>query len=126
MSNHPIVHIEIPGTDTKAAAKFYEDAFGWNIQTDPSFEGYPMFQAEGGPGGGFVKPGEAMGVSYKVGEVLIYIDTDDIEASLAKVQSLGGKVVLPKTDIPQVGWFAVFADPTGNKIGLFTTLPHKH
>lgn len=124
MSNHPIVHIEIPGNDTKAASKFYEDTFGWKIETDPNFD-YHMFQAEGGPGGGFVKPGENMGVSYKAGEVLIYIGTDDIDASLAKVTAHGGKVVLPKTEIPQTGWFAFFTDPTGNKIGLYTAM-HQH
>ena len=119
MSNHPIVHIEIPGSDTSAASKFYGDAFGWKIEHAPDFD-YYMFQAEGGPGGGFVKPGTEAGYEQKAGEVLIYIGTDDIEASLAKVQSLGGKVVLPKTEIPQTGWFAVFNDPAGNKIGLFT------
>lgn len=66
-----------------------------------------------------------MGLGYKAGEVLIYIGTDDIDASLAKITSLGGKTILPKTEIPQVGWWAVFADPTGNKIGLFTDM-HQH
>lgn len=126
MSNHPIVHIEIPGSDPKAASKFYADAFDWKIEVAPDFEDYPMFQAEGGPAGGFVrpgKPGEGINFTYKVGEVLIYIGTDDIDASLAKVTALGGKVLQPKTEIPQVGWWAAFADPTGNKIGLFTTNP---
>ncbi len=121
MSNHPIVHIEIPGNDPKAASKFYEEAFGWKIKVAPGFD-YHMFAAEGGTGGGFVKPGESMGVTYKAGEVLIYIGTDDIDASLTKVQSLGGKIVLPKTEIPQTGWFAIFSDPTGNKIALYTAM----
>ena len=124
MSNHPIVHLDIPASDPKAASKFYADAFGWKIEVAPEFD-YHMFQAEGGPGGGFVNVGESGGVSYKAGEVLVYIGTNDIEASLAKVQSLGGKVVLPKTEIPQVGWWAIFTDPTGNKIGLFTDI-HQH
>lgn len=127
MSKHPIVHIEIPGIDTKAAGKFYADAFGWKVETEASFD-YTMFQAEGGPGGGFTKVGaaDAMGGSYKPGEVLIYIDTDDINASLASVEKHGGKTVLPKTEIPHVGWFAIFTDPTGNKIALFTTAQHQH
>jgi predicted enzyme related to lactoylglutathione lyase len=121
MANHPVVHIEIPGSDPKAASQFYADAFGWKIQVDPNFD-YHMFEAEGGPGGGFVKAGESMGMSYKAGEVLLYIGTDDIDASLAKVQSLGGKVLAPKTEIPQAGWFALFTDPAGNKLGLFTRM----
>ena len=117
MANHSIVHIEIPASDTAAASKFYADLFGWNIQVDPSFN-YHMFQAEPGPGGGFVEVGGMGG--YKAGEVLIYVSTDDIDASLAKVESLGGKTVVPKTEIPNMGWFAFFTDPTGNRIGLFS------
>jgi hypothetical protein len=124
MSNHPIVHVEIPGHDTKAAGKFYAEAFGWKVETEPGFD-YTMFQAEGGPGGGFSNVGDNMGLSTRPGDVLIYVGTDDIEASLAKIQSLGGKVVAPKTEIPQTGWFAIFTDPTGNKIGLYTAM-HQH
>jgi predicted enzyme related to lactoylglutathione lyase len=45
---------------------------------------------------------------------------EDIGAHLAKVQELGGKVVVPRVDIPQYGAFAWFADPDGNTIGLWT------
>jgi predicted enzyme related to lactoylglutathione lyase len=122
--NHPIVHIEFPAADTAAAAKFYGEAFDWQLQLAPEFS-YYMFQAEGGPGGGFVKvggEGEAAQMNYKIGEPLIYIQTDDIDASLAKIESLGGKTLLPKTEIPQTGWFAFFADPAGNRVGLYTVM----
>ena len=119
MSNHSIVHVEIPASDPAAASKFYADLFGWKIQVDPSFD-YHMFQADPGPGGGFVKIGDQMG--YKPGEVLIYVSTDDINATLAEVVALGGKTLQPKTEIPQVGWFAIFADPAGNRIALFTSM----
>ncbi len=126
MSNHPVVHIDIPGNDPKAAGQFYADAFGWQVETDPTFD-YTMFRAEGGPGGGFVKVGGGMGLGYKAGEVLIYIGTDDIDASLASVEKHGGKTVMGKTEIPNVGWWAVFADPTGNKVALYTDMhPHPH
>ena len=123
MSNHPIVHIEIPAKNPQASSKFYAAAFDWTIQVSPDFADYPMFQAEGGPAGGFTMVGDMHGVSTKTGEVLIYISTDDIDASLASVEKHGGKKLLGKTEIPQVGWFALFSDPEGNKIGLFTTTP---
>lgn len=122
MSNHSIVHVEIPALDPAKAGTFYADLFGWNVQVDQSFD-YHMFQVTPGPAGGFVKVGEQPGCpTYKPGEVLIYISTDDIEATLAKAESLGGKTLVPKTEIPHVGWFAFFSDPTGNRIGLFTGL----
>ena len=56
----------------------------------------------------------------QAGDVLVYVATDDVQASLAKAESLGGKTLVPKTEIPKIGWFGIFADPTGNKVGLFT------
>lgn len=116
MSNHPIVHIEFSAKDAGAAGKFYADLFGWKIERDEAMD-YVMFQAEPGPGGGFSKVGEQ---GTEAGDVLVYVATDDIEASLAKAESLGGKTVAPKREIPGVGWFGIFTDPTGNVVGLFT------
>jgi uncharacterized protein len=39
-------------------------------------------------------------------------------------ESLGGKILMPKTEIPHVGWWAAFADPTGNRIALYTSMGH--
>ncbi len=115
MSKHPIVHVEFSAHDPGAAAKFYAELFGWKVTPMPEMN-YFTFDAEGGPGGGF----PAVGEQFKAGDVLAYVATDDIEASLAKAESLGGKTVVPKTEIPSIGWFAMFADPTGNVVGLFT------
>ncbi|HEY7123085.1 MAG TPA: VOC family protein [Ktedonobacterales bacterium] len=122
MSKHPIVHIELPANDTKAAGQFYATVFGWKTQTDPNFD-YTMFAAEGGPGGGFIKAGEG---ETKIGQPLIYIDTDDIDASLAQIEAHGGKTLTPKSEIPGVGWFAVFSDPAGNRVALYTDAAHQH
>lgn len=116
MSDHPIVHIEISANDPNAAGRFYAELFGWKIQRDEAMD-YVMFDAEPGPGGGLLKVDDEM---CKPGDIFLYVATDDIEASLAKAESLGGKTLVPKSEIPNTGWFAIFADPTGNRIGLFT------
>ncbi|HVB74229.1 MAG TPA: VOC family protein [Ktedonobacteraceae bacterium] len=123
---NPIVHIEIPATNTSAAGKFYGEVFGWKIEADQMY-GYVQFQSEGGPGGGFVDvEGAAEGhIQYKPDSLLVYLATDDIDATLAIVEAHGGKTVLPKTEIPHVGWFAVFTDPSGNRLALFTPAPHE-
>ncbi len=118
MSDHPIVHIELSADDPKAAGKFYGDVFGWDIEYMPEMD-YVTFGAEPGPGGGFNKVDNE---TNKAGDVLIYIQTGDIEATLEKIEDLGGHTVLPKTEIPTIGWFALFTDPTGNRVGLFTGL----
>ncbi len=120
MPNHPINYIELSAQDPAASDKFYAQVFDWKIEAAPGMD-YRMFTAEGGPSGGFVKPDGKM---YKPGDVIVYIDTDDIDSTLKKIQAAGGKVLQPKTDIPGVGWFAFFADPGGNRIGLFHRQPH--
>lgn len=120
MSDHPICHVEIPADDPSAAGAFYAEVFGWQIQTDP-VRNYHLFEPQRGPGGAFVQTGETTGA--KIGEVLIYVFTDDIDATLEKVETLGGKMLTPKTEVPQ-GWFAVFADPAGNRIALYSDPTH--
>ncbi|HUG16151.1 MAG TPA: VOC family protein [Thermomicrobiales bacterium] len=117
MSNHSIVHIEIPVNDQETAGKFYSDLFGWQYQAYPEMN-YALFTAGDGPGGGFPLVSEM----HQVNQPLIYVSTDDIEASLAKAESLGGSMVVPKTEIPGQGWFGIFSDPTGNNIALYTPM----
>jgi uncharacterized protein len=117
MSKHPIVHIEFSSRDLTESEKFYSEAFGWKTQAIPELD-YAMFQAPGGPGGGFTRIGDQVAP----GATLVYIQTHDIEASLAKIESLDGRLVQPKTQIPGVGWFALFRDPSENLVALFTGL----
>jgi predicted enzyme related to lactoylglutathione lyase len=53
----------------------------------------------------------------------MYVSTDDIDATLAHVEALGAKTLTPKTEGPH-GWSAVFADPVGNRIALYTEPSH--
>jgi predicted enzyme related to lactoylglutathione lyase len=109
MNKHPIVHIEISAKDRVAASKFYTDLFGWKVEQMPEMN-YATFEAEGGPGGGF----NPVTKENPAGTVTVYVHTDDIPATLAKITALGGKVLVPETEIPTVGWFAYVSDPTGN------------
>ena len=119
MSDHGVIHIEIPSSDPQTNAKFYAAAFDWKIENSAGFD-YWLFKPQSGPGGGF--PGFDAEMGIQRGEILLYIGTDDIEASLAKIESLGGKILSPKHEIPGMGWWAFFADPTGNKLGLYKRL----
>ncbi len=116
MSNHPIVHVELATTDREASGKFYSELFGWNVQQIPEMQ-YAMFQAEGGPGGGFAT---VDGQTTNAGDVKIYVNTDDIDATLAKANELGATTLVGKTEIPGQGHFAFFRDPSGTPVGLFS------
>jgi len=117
MTKRNIVHIEIPAHNGKESGEFYEKLFGWHFVHDEQMN-YTMWDPHDGPGGGFSQVDE----NTKPGDVLIYVNSDDIEADLKKAESLGGTIVYPKSEIPNTGWFGIFKDPTGNTIALYTSM----
>ncbi len=117
MSKRNIVHVEIPAANVESGAKFYGDLFGWKLQHMAEMN-YTMWEAEDHTGGGFTE----VSAENPAGQVLVYIDSDDIDVDLLNVVKLGGKVVRAKTEIPGMGWFGIFQDPTGNVLALFTSM----
>ena len=113
---HTICHLEIPTTDTKRAGEFYEKLFGWKIDYSMGKD-YAIFNTGEGmlTGGGLDRKDK-----ITPGNIIIYIQTDDTNAMLAKAEKLGAKKITEKTEIPNVGWFGLFTDLDGNTIGLFT------
>jgi len=117
MTKRNVVHVEIPARNVESAGKFYADLFDWKLQHMPEMN-YTMWEAGDGTGGGFPE----VSADNPAGQVLVYIDSDNIEADLAKVEKLGGKIVHQKTEIQGMGWFAIFQDPTGNVLALYTSM----
>jgi predicted enzyme related to lactoylglutathione lyase len=115
MSKRNVVHVEIPAFSVEGTGKFYESLFGWKLMPMPEMN-YTMWEDAAGGTGGFPQAS----ADNPAGQVLVYIASDDIDADLKKVEQLGGKVIHPKTEIPQMGWFGIFQDPTGNVLALFT------
>ena len=117
MSKRNVVHVEIPAANVEVAGKFYEALFGWKLQHVPEMN-YTMWEAGDGSGGGFPE----VSAENPAGQVLVYIDSADIEADLKKVEKLGGKVLHAKAEIPGFGWMGIFQDPTGNVLALYTSM----
>jgi predicted enzyme related to lactoylglutathione lyase len=120
MSDHPICHVEIPAADPAAVSKFYAEVSDRQVEIDPT-RNYHLFEPQRGPGGAFVQVGET--TSARIGEVLIYVFTDDIDVTLTKAEALGAKTLTAKTEVSH-GWFAVFADPADNRIALYAAPSH--
>jgi predicted enzyme related to lactoylglutathione lyase len=110
-----LVHFEIPAQDSDREQSFYSGVFGWSFG-DSGMEGidYRMVRTGENQGGAIFKPQSDGGT----GTIRIYFDTDDIDASLAKVRELGGEGE-DKQPIPGVGWFAGCKDTAGNAFSLF-------
>ena len=112
-----ICHWELQTLNPDKAKKFYEPLFGWRVNFEKDMN-YVLIETPGG------KPGGGMNVVEKIESsgTVLYVMVEDIEAMLNKVEKLGGKVHMRKSPIPNIGYFGVFSDTEGNKLGLFTPL----
>ena len=110
---NPVVHWEITGRDAPKLQSFYADLFGWSVNPDnPMDYGLVDTQAEGGINGGIAQAQEP------ATRVTVYVQVDDLQAYLDKAESLGGKTLMPPTEIPGIVTLAMFADPEGNVTGM--------
>lgn len=113
-ATHPVVHVEILGTDAPRLQRFYSDLFGWSITRNPAGYGYVP-----------VAPTQPVALTGGIGSspqgqplAVFYVKVDDPVAILKKVEALGGRVVVAPVDVPGGITFARFADPEGNVIGI--------
>ena len=107
-----LVHFELPADDTERAREFYRELFGWRFREAEGPIEYHMLE-EGIEPAGAIYPTQA-------GEkgAIIYFDTDDIEASVERVNELGGSAE-DKQPIPGIGWYARCEDTEGNPFSIF-------
>ena len=119
MAHGDVCHIELHSSDSRATSRFYESVFGWTFQDIPGFETYAMFRTPAGLGGGIDSDPNAEAPS-KVGPIL-HIETEDIGASLKKIEDAGGETLVGKTKISdEFGHYALFLDNVGNRLGLWS------
>jgi predicted enzyme related to lactoylglutathione lyase len=106
----PVVHFELYGPNAEGLRSFYADVFDWEVHADESID-YAMIHTNAGNGiDGGIGRGDA--------RVNVVIEVDDLQATLDRVEALGGKTVTPVTEIPGVVTFAEFQDPQGNVLGI--------
>ena len=103
---------EVTGKDGAKLQRFYGDLFDWKIDAGNPMS-YGMVEgADGGIGGGI---GASQNGST---QVTFYVTVDDLQAYLDKAEQLGGRTVVPITEIPNMVTFAQIADPEGNVVGI--------
>jgi predicted enzyme related to lactoylglutathione lyase len=116
-----VVHFEITGKDGKKLQEYYAELFDWDINADNEF-GYGVVDREGntnedgiGIGGGI-----SGGPEGYAGHVTVYIQVPDVEASLAKAESLGGTRTMGPEEVMPGLTIGLFADPEGHVIGVMS------
>ena len=117
---------ELMTHDEQKAVEFYGRLFGWTAQSQKMGDGslYTMFAL------GDVQVGGMMTIKEEWGDVppnwMIYFAVEDCHASVEKAESMGGKIVVPVTDVPNVGKFAVIEDPQGATSGIIKLSNPEH
>jgi predicted enzyme related to lactoylglutathione lyase len=117
------VWYELMTTDTQAAEAFYGKVTGWGTQDAaiPSMS-YTLFTAAGAMVGGLMDlPQDARNMGAPPSWIG-YVAVEDVDAAAEQVKQLGGAVHVAPRDIPNIGRFAVIADPQGAAISLFKAL----
>jgi uncharacterized protein len=113
-----IVWFEIPADDVQRAKKFYGELFGWKIEKFPGAAMEYWHIDTGGsddtPDGGLMKR-----QSPQQQGITDYIGVPSVDEYAAKVQKLGGKICMPKTAVPQMGYFVICQDPENNAFALW-------
>ena len=111
----PVMQWQILARDPEKAAGFYRQMFGWEINANNAL-GYRQADtcSERGIQGGFWPcPPEGQPM------VTLYVEVEDVAASVAQCQALGGKVVFPPQVLPDGDEMAIILDAEGLPLGLF-------
>ena len=115
-----VIHFEIPAADPERASAFYKKVFGWKIEKWPGPIEYWMVTtgAEGTPGinGGLMRNTNVKTTTNTIG-------VESVDKAIEAVKNAGGKLVMPKSPIPTVGYFAYLEDTEGNLFGVMQPDP---
>lgn len=109
-----LCHFEFMSRNPEKCKAFYGSIFDWQFD-EAAMPGYTLIQPGAEPSGGLAKmPPDAPGPCLNV-----YFQVADVGATLKKAEQNGAKVIVPTTEVPGVGWFAIISDPEGIPVGLF-------
>jgi predicted enzyme related to lactoylglutathione lyase len=114
-----IVHFDIPADDVERAKKFYGELFGWTFEKSPGPMEYWLISASQKKGGEAV--GGMMPRQQPQQPITVYFDVPSVDESTAKIQKLGGKVIIPRMAVPGMGYFAWCLDTESSVFAVWET-----
>lgn len=110
-----VVHFEIPADDPERAVRFYEQVFGWKISKWGGPHDYWLATT-----GEKDQPGIDGAITRRsdIPSVVNTIDVPSLDDYARSVVEAGGKIIMPKTAVPGVGYLAYCTDTEGNTFGI--------
>ncbi len=114
---NPFVHVELNTTDLPAAKRFFAALFDWELMEMPMGDGmtYTGIRVGEGTGGGMM----AHPMPGQPSVWIPYVLVADVAAATEKARGLGAQVIREKTEVKEMGWFAIIRDPTGAALGMW-------
>jgi predicted enzyme related to lactoylglutathione lyase len=123
-----IVHFEIPSDDIQRSKRFYNELFGWTIEkfqdtgnNMPENMEYYIITTTDDKGNNSLRGGMLKRQDIQQQGITNYIDVKSIDEYSAKVEDLGGKVVVRKMPVPGMGYFAICLDTENNSFAIWET-----
>ena len=122
MVDHTIVHFDIMVEDVEKLRKFYTELFGWKMQKVPWMDYWLIQTVPVDESGKPIRLGVNGGIYKKErrdDRPRNYIAVESVDEYIEKIKALGGKIIVPKQEIPRTGWTAIALDPEGNPFAIF-------
>ena len=126
--DHTIVHFEIPAKNMTKMKDFYEQLFAWKFNQFPSGNGMEYWTIETVPVDEKMQPirqgvnGGMYPRQKPEDRPMNHFRVESVDEYIAKAMKLGGKIITPKMEIPNIGWWATIEDPEGNVFGILEPL----
>ena len=124
--DHTIVHFEIPADDVEKLRKFYSALFGWKIEKMPGpVEYWGIATVPVNEKGMPQRPGVNGGMMKRQNpenKPVNYIAVESVDEYVKKIEALGGRVIVPKMEVPGIGWWALALDPEGNQFAIMQSI----
>jgi predicted enzyme related to lactoylglutathione lyase len=115
----PVVHFEVIGKDADSLQSYYSELFGWAIDSNnPMNYGIVQRDANVNADGVGIGGGVGAGPEGYPGHATFYVEVPDVEAALAKAESLGGSRMMGPATVQEGVEVGLFTDPEGHVIGV--------
>ena len=109
---NPLIHWELMVEDVERSKAFYEKLFDWTFE--PAGPEYTLIQTGTEPGGGLMKRPSDVAMS----SLNSYFQVSDLDRTLQLAAEAGARVIVPRMEVPNIGWFAMFLDLDQIPIGI--------
>ncbi|HLB51525.1 glyoxalase [candidate division WWE3 bacterium RIFCSPHIGHO2_12_FULL_38_15] len=119
-----ITHFELPAKDKERAKKFYTEVFGWKMEDYPEMNYTMVYTSEVDENYMPKKPGAVNGGMMSAKDnggsfPVLVIDVPNLDEYIKKVEDAGCQIVMPKTEVGDMGYYARFVDPEGVVMGIW-------